>query len=340
MVNEVHKKSEAYKAANGHVRIIIEFIFKRSATEFATLAEDVFEGYEKYVLSGTILEPRRKNIINELKSKESKTKNVLLITTQVVEAGVDIDMDLGFKNRSIIDSDEQLAGRVNRNVSKEDCIVYLFDLDDASVIYIKDRRFKEIRDNLENEYFEILKTKQFDRLYNKVKSWLDETNREKGLAGTGRDYSERVIGQLNFPKVDKEFTLIDQSNISVFVPLNLSINTRGESVFTKQQLQFLNYFDAYHYGDKLSGKEVFALYKRLIKDQTASFSDRKRNLKILQSIMGMFIFSLFSESKVVDELRAGGNIEEYGYLYLERYQEIYDYDKGLLDQNFDSMVFL
>lgn len=65
---------------------------------------------EVFLLSGTILEPRRREIINELKNPLSRKKNILLITTQVVEAGVDIDMDLGFKNISLIDSDEQLAG--------------------------------------------------------------------------------------------------------------------------------------------------------------------------------------------------------------------------------------
>lgn len=70
----------------------------------------------------------------------------MLITTQVVEAGVDIDMDLGFKNISLIDSDEQLAGRVNRNACKVGCEVYLFRLDNASVLYGKDKRYQMVRD--------------------------------------------------------------------------------------------------------------------------------------------------------------------------------------------------
>ena len=68
----------------------------------------------------------------------------MLITTQVVEAGVDIDMDLGFKNISLIDSDEQLAGRVNRNACKVGCEVYLFRLDNASVLYGKDKRYQMV----------------------------------------------------------------------------------------------------------------------------------------------------------------------------------------------------
>jgi len=340
LVNEIHEKSETYRNKNGQVRTIVEFIFKKSTTEFADLAKSLFHEYEIYVLSGTILEPRRREIIQKLKSKDNQAKNVLLVTTQVVEAGVDIDMDLGFKNRSIIDSEEQLAGRVNRNVKKKDCTVYLFDLDDASVIYGKDRRFKETRKSLEKEYFEILRTKRFDKLYEKVKAWLDQTNQENGMAGTGRDYKERLIGQLNFPEIDKEFTLIKQSNTSVFVPLNLPIESNNLHFFSEQQIQFLKDLEVCVHGDQISGEDIFELYKQLITDQSNSFMDRKRNIKMLQSIMAMFTFSLFSDSKLVTELINGGNREEYGYLYLVGHSEVYDYEKGLQDQKFTELIFI
>lgn len=59
---------------------------------------------------------QEKEIIDFIKNIHNK--NVLLVTTQVVEAGVDIDMDIGFKEKSLVDSDEQLAGRINRNSSR------------------------------------------------------------------------------------------------------------------------------------------------------------------------------------------------------------------------------
>lgn len=246
-------------------------------------------------------------------------------------------MDLGFKNRSIIDSEEQLAGRVNRNVNKKNCMVYLFELDDASVIYGKDRGFKETRSHLENEYFDILKNKSFDRLYEKVKEWLGSTNQESNLAGTASSYEKELIGKLNFPKIDEEFTLIGHSNTSVFVPLDLP---DASSVFSNQQLQFFEEFGVKIYEGKLSGEEVFNLYKNLITSDSDGFNAKKRNLKMLQSIMSMYTFSLFSDSKVVKELKAGGNQEEYGYLYLASHEQVYDFEKGLEDNKFREMIFL
>lgn len=345
LVQAIYKRSEDYKQSNGNVRTIVEFIFKKSVSEFTEKAQQVFDGYTIYVLSGTILEPRRKQVITELKNKASHNRNILLITTQVVEAGVDIDMDLGFKNLSIIDSEEQLAGRVNRNVNKEGCIVYLFDLDDASVIYGKDRRYKETKSSFEKYYFEILKTKRFDIIYEQIKEWLIITNKEKGLKGTERDYRENLIGKLNFPEIDKEFTLIEHSNISVFVPIELPITITYEdgqktAIFILQQLQFLEDFGIKSKNDMISGVDVFELYRELVNDKIEGFIERRRNLKMLQSIMAMFTFSLFSESKVVTQLIEGGNREEYGYLYLVTHKEIYSYEMGLLDKNIKDLIFL
>jgi CRISPR-associated endonuclease/helicase Cas3 len=79
-------------------------------------------------------------------------------------------MDLGFKDRSLIDSDEQLAGRINRNASKENCIVYLFDCDKISTIYGSDSRYKvqQTDKDIFDDYKEILVKKQFHAFYEKV----------------------------------------------------------------------------------------------------------------------------------------------------------------------------
>jgi len=114
-----------------------------------------------------MLEPRRKQIIDELKSEEARNKKILLITTQVVESGVDIDMDLGFKDKSIIDSEEQLAGRINRNVNKPECTLYLFDCNEEKSLYKGDDRYRIMRE-LNDEYRTILEQKNFDRLYQLV----------------------------------------------------------------------------------------------------------------------------------------------------------------------------
>ena len=113
---------------NQHKRVIVEFIKKKTAQEFYRLIKnDTDEGVTVRLMTGNSNIQERKDIINEIKELES----VILVATQVIEAGVDIDMDIGYKDISRLDSEEQFMGRINRSCKKENCIVYFFNYDDA-----------------------------------------------------------------------------------------------------------------------------------------------------------------------------------------------------------------
>src|SRR5690625_6560637 len=74
-------------------------------------------------------------------------------------------MDLGFKDSSLLDSDEQLAGRINRNVNKNNCNLFLFNYSKESFIYGKDLRYELTKQFSQDEKENILNTKDFDYLY-------------------------------------------------------------------------------------------------------------------------------------------------------------------------------
>jgi CRISPR-associated endonuclease/helicase Cas3 len=67
-----------------------------------------------YYLSTNIIPAQRKIIIEEIKQDLSNNLKPILITTQVVEAGVDLDFDMGFRDIGPVDSIVQVAGRINR----------------------------------------------------------------------------------------------------------------------------------------------------------------------------------------------------------------------------------
>ena len=80
-----------------------------------------------------------KRILDKVKKA---TDTIILVSTQVIEAGVDIDMDIVYKNISKLDSEEQFLGRINRSCKKEG-IAYFFEVDEASNIYKDDVRLSE-----------------------------------------------------------------------------------------------------------------------------------------------------------------------------------------------------
>lgn len=346
----------------GSVYVIVEFIFKKSATEFyhtmQALEADAPFFDQIWVLSGTILEHRRKQIINALKNPAYRAQKILLITTQVVEAGVDIDMDLGYKNRSLTDSDEQLAGRINRNVNKQGCTLYLFDYNESRVLYGNDLRYEATQKHLSNDHYqEILRTKDFDRLYEIVLDGIEKLNQsdKQHAQYSLADYLPH-IEQLRFEQVDQDFQLIEQANLSVFVPLKVPIKVIGatpnsqEEVFSPQELRFLAQAGIIPDIDNaIDGAEIFALYADLIQHKKRDFIDQKVSLKTLQGILSKFVFSVFDDPKgkvrqrllrfanpEKFKIQDDGKITVFGYLYLEHYEQIYSETAGLNEQSMDD----
>lgn len=361
LAGQVKARSEAWAAENGgRVRTVIEFIFKKTATAFYAEAQKALPDYTLLVLSGSILEPRRRAIIHFLKNPPAECPKVLLITTQVVEAGVDIDMDLGFKDRSLLDSEEQLAGRVNRNATKTGSVLYLFRLDSAKLLYGHDRRYGV----QESAAFrplaeEILNTKDFDRLYCEVMRQIDAWNAKAG--GVNLSTYQNYCRRLNFPAVDRELQLIEQETQTVFVPCEIgvypTIFAGGEwkqpaladfsseahfaafknknRLLTDAQLQFLAGQNVNIKNGKLSGAAVFDLFTGLIKNQGNTRGEKntqRLNLKQLQGILALFTFSLFAQSREMRLLQNDINAQEvYGFWLLDRndWRKIYDEESGI-----------
>jgi len=357
LANKVCEKSDEYALANGSVKAIVEFIYKKSAADFLSQVQHSKIFHQIFVLSGTVLESRRREIINYLKRNDNSV-NILLITTQVVEAGVDIDMDIGFKNVSLIDSDEQLAGRVNRNANKIFCEVYLFKMDDASVLYRTDYRYKKTLEEIDVEtYKDILTTKNFSRLYDKVIGYIDDSNKPI-FKGSILDFTDEMF-HFNYPKVDSGFKIIDQESSSVFVPLNLSLKVDGiksneyDQIFNSEAVRFLEKNNIYPNEDRqISGLEVWGLYESLIdknkqkrKDGAGFDIQGKIDYKQLQAIMSKFTFSLMKFGKDYKDLQIYGE-EKYGYLYLYRWDDYqdegfpYTFENGLNNKVFKSSNFL
>lgn len=108
----------------------------------------VFRAIEKYFedkkiknplfyLSTNVVPAQRLGIINQIKDDINDKKFPILISTQVVEAGVDLDFDMGFRDLAPVDSIVQVAGRINRENSKERKYspLYIMDFGDCERIY-------------------------------------------------------------------------------------------------------------------------------------------------------------------------------------------------------------
>jgi CRISPR-associated endonuclease/helicase Cas3 len=347
LINQVFEKSKLYAETRrdkfkGSIYTIIEFIFKKSATDFYENIKKYEEENGKFfdeifVLSGTILEPRRKHIIEFLKDKKNRKKKILLITTQVVEAGVDIDMDLGFKNQSIIDSDEQLAGRINRNVNKQNCELYLFKHDKPKSIYGKDLRYEVTEKQIKSdEVKQILTEKDFKRLYDRVFQEIFKINNSAYKKGIG-EYLDN-FKRIDFRGVQQDFKLIESENATIFVPIDIDINCYGNTKnFSENEYVFIRKNNCLTDENKVSGEKIWELYQSFTQDCSKKFSIEN---KILNGIMSKFVFSVFMK-KITDLYPFIENlptseektIQQYFKLNKERLNEIYSEKSGINEKH-------
>ncbi len=296
LYNHVKEKSSLGK------KVLVEFISKESAYRFYNrLKEDDDIVCEVELMSGDDSIGERDRIIKKVKA----SRTLILVATQVIEAGVDIDMDFGYKNISILDSEEQFLGRINRSRKKRGSIVYFFKLDEAKSIYCDDVR---IHDDitLRNELIrEILKQKSFNEYYDLVIERLK--NIINGLNEDNiEDFFNKEVKELDFKEVENRMRLIKEDRRKISIYLSSQLEAKGET---------------------LDGGAIWIEYKKLLQDKIMDYSMRKVKLSEVRSKMNNFIYEIKWN---------------YGFPYNDRLGELYfieDGDSYFKDNKLDKEKF-
>ena len=108
-------------------KILVEFITKKSALDFYECIREALD-CETLCITGDDNSIERKRILQQVEDSPSGTP-LVLVATQVIEAGVDLkNINVGFKDISMIDLEEQFLGRINRSNTGMG-IVYFFNYD-------------------------------------------------------------------------------------------------------------------------------------------------------------------------------------------------------------------
>ena len=94
-----------------------------------------------YHLSTTMCMAHRRLVLAEVKAKLIRGSRVYLVSTQIIEAGVDVDFEYGFRQWAGLDAIAQTAGRVNRNGKRSTGTLFVFELEGASKVS-KDYQFR------------------------------------------------------------------------------------------------------------------------------------------------------------------------------------------------------
>ena len=250
-------------------KILIEFISKNDAKKFFELCEnneDLNVNHEILILTGEDNKARRNSIIKKINSKD---KRIVLISTQLIEAGVDIDVDVGYKNISGLDNEEQFLGRINRSCKKSGK-AYFFYLTDAKKVY-KNSVIIENKLNLfSDEMRDVLENKNFDIFYSKVLEILKRKAKEK----INNDNFETIIFNKKFRLLKERMKLIEEQDDKKTYFFNRTL--------TDEEIEEI--------GENIDGSEVWKRYVEILKEE--NYAKKIVELSKIREKMMYFLYEV------------------------------------------------
>lgn len=257
------------KSAAGGEKVLIEFIKKESAYQFfKNLKENIQINCDVEYMSGDDNLMERSRILKKIKEQNQV---VILVATQVIEAGVDIDMDIGYKNISKLDSEEQFLGRINRSCLRNGKVCF-FKLDEGKHIYKGDIRIENPFTLENDEMKEILVKKEFSKYYERILHVLKK-NRNEQISEVGLDtFFKEQAGKLNWKNVKERMKLIEENNWSMSVYLSRELTTEE--------------------GIKISGEDLWEQYVELLNDFKMDYAEKRVRLSQITSQMNYFIYQI------------------------------------------------
>ncbi|AKG04812.1 CRISPR-associated helicase/endonuclease Cas3 [Salimicrobium jeotgali] len=139
--------------------------------------------YDIYHLSTAMCAEHRRNFIDKINEKVKSGQDMICISTQLVEAGVDLDFDCVIRSAAGLDSIAQAAGRCNRNGKAEKKNVYVINHSEESLSKLKEmkigknislRLMKDIKkDPAKNILEPYVMKRYFREFYQEVQNRLD-----------------------------------------------------------------------------------------------------------------------------------------------------------------------
>lgn len=203
-------KSESLSHINNNLNNSFLFVFNTisSSVDFYGFLKNNISNRKLFYLSSNIIPLHRKAIIDEIKkTNETKDNNFIIISTQVIEAGVDIDIDIVYRDFGPLDSINQVAGRCNRNSINNKGIVKIVRIENEnhkeynSFIYDKTLLLSTINTFLEDKN-SIIKEKDF---YSMNRIYFSQVNKMKS-----DDISDIILQNINNLQYNKAFSLKDK----------------------------------------------------------------------------------------------------------------------------------
>lgn len=207
--------SELLQRIAGYEQCLAIVNTRRQAQELFTAmgSEDSFH------LSTLMCGMHRKNVLDEIKRRLKSKQTCRVVSTQLIEAGVDVDFPVVYRALAGLDSLVQSAGRCNREGNSALGTVHVFIPEDKySKGYPADmKRPIEITKEIMNRYEDALTPEVIKNYFEELYFFSgEETLDAKKIFLRLNDLDEKCL--IPFKAAANDFKLIEENTIGVIIP--------------------------------------------------------------------------------------------------------------------------
>ena len=197
---------------NDHKQVLCIVNLKKSAQElFGKL-----KGQNIFHLSTFMYPEHRKRSLEKIRQCLKNNEECRVVSTSLIEAGVDVDFPAVYREMTGIDSIIQAAGRCNREGKRprEESRVYIFQLVD------EDGKIRRGGPRMEKETAQIV-ARDFEDISSveAIHSYFEQLYHFKGSGLDKREIIKQMDdGTFPFEDVSREFVMIEENTKAVFIP--------------------------------------------------------------------------------------------------------------------------
>ena len=179
-------------------------------------AKDIYENLPeegRFYLTTNLTPFSRKRILSEIKKRLSEGKTCRVVSTSLIEAGVDVDFPVVYREMNGLDSIIQSGGRCNREGKRtaNDSTVYVFNLGRMKNIGDYARKISSLK-TVARYNSDLLDAKTIQDYY--------ETYYRDSYTDEGCELFLQNILALQFRTIGEKVRIIDNEEIGIFVPQN------------------------------------------------------------------------------------------------------------------------
>lgn len=252
------------------------------------------------LLSGYMTPKHRLDTVEDIKRRLRAGEGCRVVSTQVIEAGVDVDFPVGFREEGPYDSIVQSAGRINREGRIRRGVLHVFRVPSATIvpgIYQKATFTFRMMLRRHGGFLDIYDTATYEEYYRELYSKCDWDS----------DRIHDLQSSLDFEEVNRKFRMIDTGMDNLVVADDAESQTAVEALRKGD-------FDIAH--------------MRVLQRHSINIWDRDRELWLRNGLM----YSLFEPPE--DDLEAATLFV----LRPEAMAKVYDPRKGLVPSKADSTI--